>query len=198
MGLKSSARSLFSRMTPVATGLGGKSAWTLPVRSLKLLIDISYAIVALLTVIFAIVFIVGIFIPLDTFSIAVENGGTTRQMPLTRGLVLFVMSVVTLYFAGLVIILRYLRMIFRSLLAGDPFHPDNVMRLRLLGATLACVTLCSWGSRMLVAKKLALGAMEAPGLGELVTPALAIVITFTLAELFREGARLRRETELTI
>lgn len=198
MGSKTSLRSLISQMPASPSLLDGKKGWAFPTRSLKLIIDIAFAIAAVLTVIFAIIFVVAIFIPLDAFSISVDSGGGARQMPLTRSLVLFVMSVVTLYFSGLVMILHYLRQIFRTLLAGDPFHPANVMRLRLLGGSLAFVTLCGWGSRMLVANKLALGAVEAPGIGELITPAFAIIITFTLAELFREGARLRQETELTI
>ena len=32
---------------------------------------------------------------------------------------------------------RALRQIFSTLTAGDPFHPDNVQRLRLIGLTLA-------------------------------------------------------------
>lgn len=198
MGSKTSARSLFSRLTPPTSALRGHGGWTFPARILKLLIDTAFAISAVLTIIFALVFVVAIFIPLDTFSISVDNAGGIRQMPLTRSLVLFVMAVVTTYFAGLVVILRYLRQMFRTLLAGDPFHPSNVIRLRLVGAALFFVTILGWTSRLLVASKLALGAVEAPSVGELVTPAFAIVITFTLAELFREGARLREETELTI
>lgn len=198
MGSKTSARRLFSRKALPHLPLKVRSGWTFPARILKLLIDSAFAISAVLTVIFAIVFVVAIFIPLDAFSISVDNAGVTRQMPLTRSLVLFVMAVVTVYFAGLVVILRYLRQMFRTLLAGDPFHPSNVTRLRLVGAALFFVTILGWTSRLLVASKLALGAVEAPSLGELVTPAFAIVITFTLAELFREGARLREETELTI
>ena len=185
-------------MSMPLAAIKASGGWTFPARALKLLIDIGFTVSVVLTLIFAIVFVVAIFIPLDTFSISVDSGGVTRQMPLTRGLVLFVMAVVTTYFAGLVVILRYLRQMFRTLLAGDPFHPANVMRLRLAGAALFFVTMLGWASRLLVANKLALGAVEAPSVGELVTPAFAIVITFTLAELFREGARLREETELTI
>ncbi|WP_292052861.1 MULTISPECIES: DUF2975 domain-containing protein [unclassified Brevundimonas] len=198
MGLQTSFRSFFSRKRTPARSLDGQTGWTLPARALKLLIDIAFAISVALTLVFVIVFVIAIFIPLDKFSISVGDGGATRQMPLTRSLVLFVMGMVPIYLSGLVVILRALRQIFRTVLIGDPFQPANIVRLRLLGSVLAFVTLCGWGSRMLVANKLALGAVEAPGYGELITPALAIVITFTLAELFREGARLRHETELTI
>jgi hypothetical protein len=40
--------------------------------------------------------------------------------------------------------------------------------------------------------------MDPPGLFDLVTPAFSVFVVFVLAEVFREGARLRRESELTI
>ena len=142
--------------------------------------------------------VVAIFIPLDSFSIAIEDGANTRQIPLTRTLVLFVMTVVSIYFAGIVLILYKMRRLFSTLLAGDPFKPDNIMRLRMTGMVLAFVTLLGWGARWLIATKLAVGAIDAPGIGELITPAFSILVIFSLAELFREGARVRRESELTI
>ena len=40
--------------------------------------------------------------------------------------------------------------------------------------------------------------MEAPSLFDLVTPAFSVLVVTVLAQIFREGARLRRESELTI
>ena len=34
--------------------------------------------------------------------------------------------------------------------------------------------------------------------GDLLTPVFSVLVVFVLAEVFREGARLRRESELTI
>jgi len=42
------------------------------------------------------------------------------------------------------------------------------------------------------------GVMDPPSLFNLVTPAFSVLVVFVLAEVFREGARLRRESELTI
>ncbi|WP_297800428.1 DUF2975 domain-containing protein [uncultured Brevundimonas sp.] len=173
-------------------------AWAAPTRLLKSIIDIAYAASICLTILFAIVFVISIFLPLTNFSIAIEDGANTRQMPLTRTLVLFVVGVVSLYFSGFVFILRNLRQLFLSMLAGDAFRPGNVVRLRLVGLALGIVTLIAWCARTLIAKHLAVGAISEPSVGEFITPAFAIFITLTLAELFREGARLRRETELTI
>ncbi len=96
------------------------------------------------------------------------------------------------------LILRSLRLIFRTLTVGDPFHPDNVRRLRRIGLILAVVTGGVWVAQGFVAARVAPGVMEAQGVGELLTPIFSVLIVFVLAEVFREGARLRRESELTI
>jgi hypothetical protein len=102
-----------------------------------------------------------------------------------------------LYLAGLVAIVGRMRRIFATLIAGDPFHPDNVRRLRFIGAVLAGLLL--------------LGSIV-PGVLGIVFPELgdgtkfsfnptswfAVLVVFVLAEVFREGARLRHDAELTI
>ena len=86
---------------------------------------------------------------------------------------------------------------FRTLTLGDPFQPENVSRLRQIGWILAVVTTGVWAGQMLVSR-LARGIMDPPSLFNLVTPAFSVLVVFVLAEVFREGARLRRESELTI
>ncbi|HEV2364182.1 MAG TPA: DUF2975 domain-containing protein [Caulobacteraceae bacterium] len=100
-----------------------------------------------------------------------------------------------LYLAGAIVIVTGLCRIFQTLVAGDPFHPDNVRRLRIIGLTLAL---------------LEVGRYAAAGIVTLVphvahisvavnfTAWFAVLVIFVLAEVFREGARLRREAELTI
>lgn len=180
------------------TPLTGRTGWGLPARILKFTIDTAFMATVGMAILFSIATVISIFLPLDSFSIAIEDGANTRQMPLTRTLVLFVMAVVTTYFAGIVLILYKMRRLFSTLLAGDPFQPDNIMRLRMTGTALAFVTLLGWGARWLIAERLAVGAIDAPSIGELITPAFSVLVIFSLAELFREGARVRRESELTI
>ena len=55
----------------------------------------------------------------------------------------------------------------------------------------------AWIGQALVSR-LVRGELEPPGLFDLVTPAFSVLVVFVLAEVFREGARLRRESELTI
>lgn len=167
-------------------------------RGLKLFIDIAYLAMATISVIMGIAFVVAIFVPLSNFSITTSSGGEVLQMPLTRGLLLFALGLIWAYFAGFFVMLRQLRLIFASLLVSDPFLPANVLRLRLIGAALTVVTFGSWIAQSVAARHLAPGALEAPNFTELLTPAFAIIIVFVLSEVFREGSRLRQESELTI
>ena len=89
-----------------------------------------------------------------------------------------------------------LRSIFATLTAGDPFHPDNVRRLRVVGLMLAGLEL----GRYLI---WALGSSLLPGVDRVepnfsLTAWFSVLVVFVLAEVFREGARLRREAEVTI
>jgi hypothetical protein len=100
-----------------------------------------------------------------------------------------------LYMTGVLLIVGSLRRIFVTLTAGDPFHPDNINRLRLIGLILAGLELgryAVWG----------IGAWL-PWVKEVkpsfsLTAWFSVLVVFVLAEVFREGARLRREAELTI
>lgn len=101
-----------------------------------------------------------------------------------------------LYLTGVLIIVGRLRKIFSTLTAGDPFHPDNVIRLRAIGAMLAALELSRYPFAALM-------AVIAPGTSLVrmsfnPTAWFAVLVVFVLAEVFREGARLRREAELTI
>lgn len=101
-----------------------------------------------------------------------------------------------LLLAGVLVIVQRLRRIFATLTAGDPFHPDNIIRLRVVGVVLAGLEL----GRYLV---WALGAWALPdstsGMPEVNPTAwFSVLVVLVLAEVFREGARLRREAELTI
>ena len=165
---------------------------------LKVALDVAYILLWLITGVLLLLLIAAVFIPLDNVNITVSGDSGGRQLPLTRMLLLFGLGAATAYFGGFMLILRSLRRIFRTLTMGDPFHPDNVRRLRQIGLTLAVVTGGVWLAQGVVAARLAPGVMDPQGLGELLTPIFSVLIVFVLAEVFREGARLRRESELTI
>jgi len=102
-----------------------------------------------------------------------------------------------LYIGGVLIIVGRLRRIFSTLTAGDPFHPDNVRRLRTIGMVLAVLEILRYPI-MLITVWLAPEVMEKSGFSLNLTTWFAVLVVFVLAEVFREGARLRREAELTI
>ncbi|WP_376854300.1 DUF2975 domain-containing protein [Brevundimonas faecalis] len=164
---------------------------------LKIALDVAYVLLALITGVLLLLWVASIFIPLDNINVTVSDGSDGRQMPLTRPLLLFGVGAVTAYFGGFLVILRGLRKIFRTLTLGDPFQPDNVRRLRQIGLILAIVTGGVWAAQAAVSR-LVPGVMEPQGVSDLLTPVFSILVVFVLAEVFREGARLRRESELTI
>jgi len=101
-----------------------------------------------------------------------------------------------LYIAGAIIIVGRLRRIFRTLIAGDPFHPDNVRRLRVIALVLALIEVDSYLFGAL--DHFFLGAHRSSGFDLNLTAWFAVLVIVVLAEVFREGARLRRDAELTI
>ena len=183
-----------SRFLASVRGLGPGSVSSV----LKVALDVAYVLLALITGVLLLLLIAAVFIPLDNLNVTVSGDSGGRQLPLTRMLLLFGLGAVTAYFGGFMLILRSLRRIFRTLTVGDPFHPHNVRRLRQIGLTLAVVTGGVWLAQGFVAARLAPGVMEPQGIGELLTPVFSVLIVFVLAEVFKEGARLRRESELTI
>ena len=103
-----------------------------------------------------------------------------------------------LYLAGAIVIVGRLRRIFLTLIAGDPFHPDNVSRLQVIAGVLAALELGRYIFAPLL--RLALhdhGHTRMSG-GVSLTAWFSVLVIIVLAEVFREGARLRGDAELTI
>lgn len=88
-------------------------------------------------------------------------------------------------------VLSILRKIVRTLLNGDPFIPENISRLRLIWIVIALSEIV----RIII--------VNISGDGEMVMdirPAtwFLVFVIAALAEVFRHGAELRRDAELTI
>lgn len=124
------------------------------------------------------------------------SGDDGREVSAKGPLLAGVLAAAALYLGGVLIIVGRLRRIFVTLTAGDPFHPDNVRRLRVVGLVLGGLELgryAFWG----LAAWLAPGSNRIDG-GVNLTAWFSVLVVLVLAEIFREGARLRREAELTI
>jgi hypothetical protein len=102
-----------------------------------------------------------------------------------------------IYIAVLVVVFNRLRRIFETLTMGDPFLPLNVGRLRVIGLALIALQLWSYVLAALL-RWAAPGADAGKSLSINPTAWFAILVVFVLAEVFREGARLRQDAELTI
>jgi len=186
---------------PKTTSLGIRAP-SLPRLSL---VSISSVVGTACTVAFWVLTVGAVLIPsavlaLKLFGTPVVTAGSGDEaivIPLPWAYVLLVATAAFAYLATSALIFRLLLRIVATLRVGDPFHPQNVRRLHQIGAAFATVTLGVWVGQFLVARFVR-GAMAAPSLFDLITPSFAVVIIVVIAEVFREGARLRREAELTI
>lgn len=160
---------------------------------LSVALGAAFWILALVTIAVTAVFIFLVFLPLEQLNLTFRD----TQVPVGRAYILFGVGAACAYLGGFTLILRHLRQIVQTLRIGDPFHPANTGRLKQIGFILAVVTGGAWIGQSL-ASRLVRGAMEAPSLFDLVTPAFSVLVVTVLAQIFREGARLRRESELTI
>jgi len=157
----------------------------------------AFWILALTTLAAILLFIFMAFVPLGPIGLTVTTSDGGTNVPVPRAYILFAMGAITGYLGGFTLILRHLRVIIRTLRMGDPFQPANVSRLKQIGVILAVVTGGAWIGQYMVSR-LVRCELEPPSIFDLITPAFSVLVVFVLAEVFREGARLRRESELTI
>ena len=163
---------------------------------LKVVLDVVYASLWAGLGVVGLLLLAAVFLSFDGDLLAKLAAGGGSQFAATGPVLIGGLGAAGLYVTGLLVIVDQLRRIFSTLSAGDPFHPDNVRRLRTIGMALAGVELV----RYLV---WALSAWFLSGVDRVearmsLTAWFAVMVVFVLAEVFREGARLRREAELTI
>jgi hypothetical protein len=173
---------------------------------LKVILDVVFAALWIGVAVFALLTLVALLLSfnpdlLPNILLPGDDGRTVRNTAIeelikngpsvTSGL-----FATDLYLGGVLVIVGSLRRIFTTLTAGDPFHPDNVARLRLIGLMLAGLELGRYAFW-------AIAAWLLPGIKHIepslsLTAWFSVLVVFVLAEVFREGARLRSEAELTI
>ena len=120
-----------------------------------------------------------------------------RDQAIVRRVIFAYLLLIALYIGAITLIVSRLRRIFATLTAGDPFDPENVRRLRTIGLMLAALEVGRYPVAV-GAAMIAPAEMIRASMGLNVTAWFAVLVVFVLAEVFREGARLRREAELTI
>jgi hypothetical protein len=127
-----------------------------------------------------------------------DSSGVLVETPVTRPMLAGTLFFGAVYAAVLLLIVRGLRRIFLTLVVGDPFQPENVRRLRLVGLALAALAALNLIARALLQDLLIPGLVRPTSGWPDLTAWFSVFVVFVLAEVFREGARLRREAELTI
>lgn len=103
---------------------------------------------------------------------------------------------------GAMIVCAYLRGVFETLVARDPFVPENARRFAAIGIVLAVMEGASMFVTAAVSAIFSLAGLmdEAPfGLPNINFPVWFAVLTLlVLAQVFREGAAMREEQKMTI
>lgn len=137
----------------------------------------------------------------------VEIGGVeVRRAPqdlLTWPVVVTALAAVSVGIGGALVVVGRLRRLFANFCSGEPFQAENADHLRWIWMTLAVVELSRWafGAALLTLIALQADGTDADlilnGRLDLSTWA-AILVLIVLAEVFREGARLREAERLTI
>jgi hypothetical protein len=102
----------------------------------------------------------------------------------------------SLYFLGALVILGRLRKIFRTLTSETPFQTENARRLRVIGLVLAALQISQLVIWLVVGRHdpERFRWLHPVDLGAI----FGIVVMFVLAEVFEEGARMKKDLELTI
>ncbi len=109
----------------------------------------------------------------------------------------------TVFCVGAMIVCAYLRGVFETLVAGDPFVPDNARRFRAIAWVLVGVEAARMSISLIVQ-----AVFSAMGIGDEGGASFTFSINFSvwfsvltlmvLAQVFREGAALREEQKMTI
>ena len=164
---------------------------------LKIILDVAYYVLLAGLGGLVLVSIAGLLFSFNPDFLAKLSVSTDVGKVAAKGPVLAIgLLYVDLYMGCLLAIIGQLRRVFATLTAGDPFHTDNIRRLRLIGFVLAGMEIARhlFGAVM---SQMGAARNEIDG-GISITAWFAVLVIFVLAEVFREGARLRNEAELTI
>lgn len=158
-------------------------------RGLKILIIVAMGFIALsviLLVCFGIILMTDNSISADLMA-KLEESETNMKAHLSSMALLGSAVIGAMWF----FVLNILRKVVKTLLDGDPFVPDNISRLRLMWIIIA------------LAEVLRIVMMNLSTTGEMTLDLrpgtwFVVFVVAALAEVFRHGAELRRDAELTI
>lgn len=96
------------------------------------------------------------------------------------------------------LLLRRLQAILQTVRAGEPFAPANAERLQVVAWCLLAIQVCDLCFGVAATTFDTAAGERTSGWSPGITGWVAVLLIFVLARVFREGARLRHEAELTI
>ena len=164
---------------------------------LKVILDVSYYLLWVAAVVLALAILGTLLISFDP---QILPGHLYTRLPVPGNApgpaAAALLSGYELYLIGVIVIVQRLRRVFATMTAGDPFHPDNVRRLRVIGLVLALLEIDRYIFGAF--ERFVMRAPPHSGEGVNLTAWFAVLVVVVLSEVFREGARLRRDAELTI
>lgn len=164
---------------------------------LKITLDITYVLLAIVLVLLAGVLLLSAVALFDATAFAGWRFSNGHPVLATEPLSIASYITGCFFTLGLLAIIGSLRKIFVTLIAGQPFQPENARRLRIIGLILAGLE----ASRYAVYAIFTFGfdvVSEHMSWNINFTALFAIGVMFVLAEIFEEGARMRKDLDLTI
>ncbi len=162
---------------------------------LKIILDVVFAALWISLGALALVLLAALLFSFNPDLIPTVMSSDVAQVASRGPVIAFILLAFMLFVGGVLVIVDALRRIFTTLTAGDPFHPRNVQRLRLIGVMLGALEVWRYAIWWLGPM---MPWMKREDTDFNITAWFSVFVVFVLAEVFREGARLRREAELTI
>ena len=161
----------------------------------------------LVTVIFWMAIVIGtIFFVILAIGLAGSMNGGTLELPLIEanvddvppGRLVAALVGLVVFAPGIAFVCFQLRRILSTLAEGDPFVPDNTPRLTRIAVAIGLIEVIRMVSLVVLTNTVDLGAGYEANININLAVWGAVVVLFILAQVFKEGARLREEEKMTI
>ena len=159
------------------------------------------------TVIFWLAIVLGgfLFVILSIGLLGTLNGGEI-DLPLVEaradgvpaGRLVAALVGLVVFAPGIAYICAKLRQILSTLAAGDPFVPENAPRLTRIAIAIGAIEVIRMCSVLVLAATVDLGEGYVANLNINLAVWGAVIVLLILAQVFKEGTRLREEEKMTI
>ena len=133
------------------------------------------------------------------------NGGALNLPPVQAlaqgvppGRLVAVLVGIVVAATGIAYVCSQLRRILSTLAEGDPFVPENGPRLTRIAFAIALIEIARTAATIIISALVDVGEGYSPTISINLALWGAVVVLFVLAQVFREGTRLREEEKMTI